>query len=229
MTPDLSYLKVFGCLCYAKNKLIVDKFDKRAIPCAFIGYSLTQKGFKILEMDSGKIYVSRDVRFFEEIFPFASVIEKQRNKEKDMLGPQQPLILSYIKHTPSYIKSNDYQTSQIQSDIEHQESGSHTEDTHTTTTPDAEIAPSPMPLDDVTQTGQQNIPTDNPPKNKRTIKPPAWMKDYVTSTTQADIASTNCLYPIQNYIYYQACTSHYTTLLSALEEIFPIRPSNHRL
>ncbi|XP_049382888.1 uncharacterized protein LOC125847275 [Solanum stenotomum] len=46
------------------------KFEPRVKACVFLGYPLNQKGYKILELDSHKIVISRDVTFFEAIFPF---------------------------------------------------------------------------------------------------------------------------------------------------------------
>jgi hypothetical protein len=71
-TPDYSPLKIFGCACwphlrpYNKHKL-----SFRSKECVFLGYSASHKGYKCLDVDSGRVYVSRDVIFDENVFPFA--------------------------------------------------------------------------------------------------------------------------------------------------------------
>ena len=46
--PDYNHLKVFGCLCFAYNRASKqDKFAKRSRRCVFVGYSNTQKGWKV--------------------------------------------------------------------------------------------------------------------------------------------------------------------------------------
>jgi hypothetical protein len=71
-TLDYSSLKVFGCACwphlrpYNKHKL-----SFRSKECVFLGYSASHKGYKCLDIDSGRVYVSRDVIFDENVFPFA--------------------------------------------------------------------------------------------------------------------------------------------------------------
>ena len=42
-TPDLSHLKVFGCLDYSSSLKKSDKLLPRAAPAVFLGYSLTQQ------------------------------------------------------------------------------------------------------------------------------------------------------------------------------------------
>jgi hypothetical protein len=39
----------------------------------FLGYSNIHKGFKCLDVSTGRVYVSRDVVFDENIFPFAKL------------------------------------------------------------------------------------------------------------------------------------------------------------
>jgi hypothetical protein len=39
----------------------------------FLGYSSRYKGVKYLDVDTGRVYISRDVVFDENIFPFASL------------------------------------------------------------------------------------------------------------------------------------------------------------
>lgn len=46
------------------------KFDPRATTCIFIGYSPSQKGYKVLDKNTGITFVSRDVVFHETHFPF---------------------------------------------------------------------------------------------------------------------------------------------------------------
>ncbi|MCO5586254.1 hypothetical protein L7F22_040193 [Adiantum nelumboides] len=45
--PDLSYLKIFGCICYMHVPWeLRGKMDARAEKCIFIGYSLEKKGYR---------------------------------------------------------------------------------------------------------------------------------------------------------------------------------------
>ena len=65
--PSLSFLKVFGCLCFTHVPQIKrDKLDKRALPGIFIGYSTVEKAYKIFQPQTGKIVISRDVHFVED-------------------------------------------------------------------------------------------------------------------------------------------------------------------
>jgi hypothetical protein len=71
--PNYSMLKIFGCACWSHlrpyNK---HKLSFRSKPCVFIGYSSLHKGYKCLDIDIGRVYISRDVIFDEAIFPFST-------------------------------------------------------------------------------------------------------------------------------------------------------------
>jgi hypothetical protein len=73
-TPNYDALRTFGCACrtnlrpYNKRKLAF-----RSTRCVFLGYSPLHKGVKCLDISTGRVYISRDVVFDENVFPFASL------------------------------------------------------------------------------------------------------------------------------------------------------------
>lgn len=75
--PTYDHLKVFGCLCYvssiAHNK---PKFAPGASHCVFLRYPFNTKGYKVLNLSTKTISVSRDVVFEEKIFPFSPPFSK---------------------------------------------------------------------------------------------------------------------------------------------------------
>ena len=64
--PDLSHLKVFGCLAYVHiPDELRSKLDPKAEKCTFIGYSLEPKGYRCYNPLTREVRVSRDVVFDE--------------------------------------------------------------------------------------------------------------------------------------------------------------------
>ena len=75
---DANNFHAFGCLVLARPpKKTKTKFEPRAIPCLYMGNAYEglggptprQKGFKLWNPSTGKIMISRDVRFYENVFP----------------------------------------------------------------------------------------------------------------------------------------------------------------
>ena len=67
--PNISQLKVFGYICYA---LIPDqqrqKLDKKSQKLRFIGYCTTTKRYRLIDEETSRVYIRRDVRFNETGF-----------------------------------------------------------------------------------------------------------------------------------------------------------------
>ncbi|KAJ4718835.1 Retrovirus-related Pol polyprotein from transposon TNT 1-94 [Melia azedarach] len=69
----LSYnaIRTFGCLFFAHNqKTKGDKFASRSRKCVFLGYLFGKNGWKLFDLDTKELFVSRDVKSFEDVFPF---------------------------------------------------------------------------------------------------------------------------------------------------------------
>ena len=72
-TSDYNFLRTFGCLCFSfLCPYHAHKLDFRSSPFVFLGYSSSHLGYRCLDLASHRIYVSRHVRFYKNIFPFAN-------------------------------------------------------------------------------------------------------------------------------------------------------------
>lgn len=72
--PEYSSLRIFGCACWPNLRPYNQhKLQFRSKECVFLGYSNLHKGFKCLDAATGRVYISRDVVFDEEVFPFTKL------------------------------------------------------------------------------------------------------------------------------------------------------------
>jgi histone deacetylase 1/2 len=70
--PDYTFFKVFGCACWPNLRPYNNhKLQYRSKKCVFLGYSPLHKGYKCLHVPSNRVYISRDVIFDENVFPFS--------------------------------------------------------------------------------------------------------------------------------------------------------------
>lgn len=92
--PKFHYLKSFLCLSYVSTSMVArDKFMPRSHPCIFIGYQFGDKSFKIYDLTK-KTLVSRDVKFFEDVYPLKSSNFTQNN---DLFSSHFPILPQNIK------------------------------------------------------------------------------------------------------------------------------------
>ena len=64
--PSYSHIKAFGL------SLTRTQFSTYIVPCVFLGYRPCYKGYKLLDLSTNTVFISRDVIFHESIFPLCS-------------------------------------------------------------------------------------------------------------------------------------------------------------
>jgi Integrase core domain/GAG-pre-integrase domain len=66
--PNVSHMRVFGAKCwYVIPKAQRNKLDDRSCEGMMLGYSMSQKGYKIWDESLNRAVISRDVTFLEEL------------------------------------------------------------------------------------------------------------------------------------------------------------------
>lgn len=72
--PSYNHLRVLGSLCYAHEKT-GDKMASISRRCIFVGYPYGKKGWRLYDLERQDFFVSRDVVFLEDVFPFAQTTD----------------------------------------------------------------------------------------------------------------------------------------------------------
>lgn len=177
--PSVKHLRVFGCLCFAKALNNYDSFSSRFIHVALLGCSMTQKGYNLLNLDTNTLFVSRNVQFKEDIFPF---------KLKD----------GNINNISASIYFDEY-AEMLNDDPLHENVDSY--NIGDSTTNEVEDLPSSDNL------GVDVPVITEPRKSSRISIAPSWQQDYIMSTNYNGRASTT--YPISNCMPYDHLLNDY--------------------
>ncbi|KAF7825809.1 putative LRR receptor-like serine/threonine-protein kinase [Senna tora] len=180
--PDYSTLKVFGSLCYATNTdPKKKKFDERARKCIYLGVAHGFKGSKVYDLVDKKTLINRDVKFYENIFPFekGKLVEDSRLTPTSFCDPQfgdlpfsfdSQVVHSEDVRTDNPVTSDaQVNDSEVLSDSGHTQDGDNEEECHDIA--DAE------PVEDVPAVSTQQ---DVIRRSEREKKTPTWLKDFVT-------------------------------------------------
>lgn len=77
-SPNYENFHPFGCRVYpCLRDYMPNKFSPCTIPCIFLGYSSSYKGFRCLDPTTSRIYITRHAQFDETHFPFLDISQAQ--------------------------------------------------------------------------------------------------------------------------------------------------------
>lgn len=214
--PTYAELRVFGSLCFAKkHSARSDKFQERGRKGIFVGYPHGQKGWRIYDIESNDFFVSRDVIFQEDCFPYAA----KKNIITESSSPHviPPPTLAYDDDLPS----SPLDTEQI--------NAAPPTATLTTTITINESPPS-SPINTVTPVVVPPAPLRRGLRNRQES---VRLKDYETYAIQCDSPSVSltpdpisekfgtCIYPMANFISCERFSESHQHFLAAISMFDP--------
>lgn len=208
--PDLNHIKIFGSLCYASTlQNHRTKLSCRARKSIFLGYQLGFKGFVLLDIHTNEIFISRNVKFYENILPYHN-ISSNISPEWEYMSTNH-VSLHPPDNTPTNHHQNNNDTA-INADLslKYFENIPHQSLTNTPHEPPTE------PHTEVTSKPQTNTPpaaqTDQPSlrTSSRARHPPSHLQDYVCATFHDNPnQSSGTPYPLSNFLSYSHLSSPY--------------------
>ena len=200
--PNYAKLKPFGCLCYPWLKpYSASKLHPKSKPCLFLGYSTSQSAYKCLDPTTNRIYLSRHVKFEEEIFPLQT-----RNKNHEFTNLTREVCggSSKQENVTSPLPVTNLPTSYLPTPT----ISTHTQDTNTDSipqneepSPTIEVASPPhtLPSSPPSSSSHQNPsptsssshhPTTNRPTRSRKPNPKYYNPKFLNLTTNHPIPTT---------------------------------------
>lgn len=173
--PNYGLLRPFGCLAFAVDlSPSRGKFESRSIKCIFLGYDVHHKGFTLYDLDTHRIFVSRDVKFFPNKFPYVH----EYSSSIPSLPPNQLDFIS-ISSDENHVVPSSGNEDLIPS--------SGNEETIPPLSSDSESFIDDLHSDPIDAKVESPIGDSGPPstvtppvvQRGRIRKPPIWMQDYV--------------------------------------------------
>ncbi|KAK3027225.1 hypothetical protein RJ639_041643 [Escallonia herrerae] len=224
-----------------------DKFAPRSKSGIFVGYPNGQKGYRIYDLESKVIYSSRDVQFFESIFPFAD----KKDNIADLQTCHTPFGLTdhlsvdwecqAASHAPTGETSKSTQTSDVPTrsnsphnvDLEPLSLGSSSsQDQIPLDQAPGSAELSPSTIQSPIRTEQSALPINEPPvvPSKRTRQvsknlsgynytlPPSLAPPSSTSHSSSPSANST-VYPLSHNISYSKFSRTHTAFLAAISSV----------
>ncbi|GKB42908.1 putative RNA-directed DNA polymerase [Tanacetum coccineum] len=202
--PNLSHLRSFGCLCFSTILNNHDEMSFRSEKCVLIGYSSNKKAYKLLSLDTRNVFYSRDVKFYETVFPF-----KQKTCDStDVENTSEADHLQFFDNLkPQSLNDDGRDSSNEEGSLPHTDIHDSTQDRNQSD----RLTATQIDDQNWSEGNVQNISQSSPTQNRddvqtpvirrseRQSKPPVRFNDY--------ILSSNVKYGIEKYVSYSRLSS----------------------
>jgi hypothetical protein len=247
--PDISNLKFFGSLCYAATlSAHRKKLDSRSRKCLNLGFKNGVKGYVLFDLKNKEIFVSRDVVFFEHIFPYSHSTSdgvKSHSSQSTSFVFDDPFIddspSTPDTPTPSDLHTPNIVSNPLSNNIPHSIPNFGVSNP-TSSSPPPVTSPASHPSNGSQNLSNYTSPPHNPQnsphinpvplrKSARMTQPPPYLtQNYYCNLISDDstihelpadtsTSSSQCKYPISSYISYQNLSSAHHHYIANLTNI----------
>jgi hypothetical protein len=233
--PDFSTLKVFGSLCFASTlKAHRLKLDSRSRKCIYLGSKAGVKGHILFDLHNKELFLSRDVIFFEHLFPYNNISSDTTAHRSSPTIPDPAYLddlFQYSSSQNSHTTSNPnppHLPNQSPSSPNHNVSYSNPVNPNSPI-PSQNISTTSLPVTTSTTSLSQPVVEPLRRSTRQTTKP-AYLQDFhcnLVNNTIHDSASSvtnpssSSKYPLSASLTYQSLSpahTHYIMNLSTISE-----------
>ncbi|CAA7036695.1 unnamed protein product [Microthlaspi erraticum] len=230
--PDYAHLRVFGSLCYAHNQGHKgDKFVSRSRKCAFVGYPYGKKGWRLYDLEKKQFFVSRDVVFCENEFPFVAAATENLShgldEEGGLWAPIGPNLIEEEVGPPARVTP-----SPLPNPTTNFSPPSSPTTPATSIDSDHLNPPSPVPNPTPAESSTPQDSPEPPPepellgRGQRRKTQSVTLRNFVINTAQSKLLSSpsggKSTYPISNYVNcHRFSQTHQAYLVAITENVEP--------